>query len=893
MTLAPGTRLGPYEILSPLGAGGMGEVYRARDTRLERTVAVKVLPSQMSASPEVRQRFEREAKTISQLSHPHICAVHDVGSQGGVEYLVMEYLEGQTLRDKLAAGPLPSEDLLRFGRQIAQALDAAHRRAIVHRDLKPANVMLTRSGVKLLDFGLARALAPTSEEHLTQAATAASGLTQDGFILGTVGYMSPEQAEGKEIDARSDIFALGAVLYEMATGRRAFEGGSRAATLSAVLTIAPPPILSVRPELPPALEPLVSLCLAKDRDRRWQSAHDVDLQLEAIGASSSHPQLAAAKPPRASARWLPWSIAAAFAALTAAALLHRQTAPPAPSMRFVLPPPPGRSYVSTFDTKTVAISPDGARIAYVASPYAASAARRGIASLDPPGARGIWIRELSALEARPVPGTEDATSIFWSPDGGALGFFTPGKLKRILLSGGAPVPICDLPPGPGSTGTWGAGGNILFSGIQAPAIQRVPASGGVPVNEVEVQASREELRFGWPWFLPDGKRFLYLARLRDHSARLMLAEVGKPPRVVAPMASSVQYAEPGFVVFVREGALLGQRFNADAGRLTGEPFSIAEHVNYFLSTGHASFAVSPSGLLAFQSHDDVSHLVWFDRSGRALETIGPPGNYLNVSLASDGRKVFYDRTRPGIGTFDVWSFDLERGVETPITTDSETEFGGIGLPGGKRIVYSANRGSAPELFLRDLETGSDVRLTETQRAFQKAEDLSDDGSTLVYIERTDQRTFDIWTLSLTGASKPTPFLQSPFDKKGVRFSPDGHFLAFVSTESGRAEAYVTPFPGPGQRVRLSSEGASALQWSRDGKELLYVSGDGRMMSVPVRTSPSLQTGSPAPLFAISGKPWLNFEISRDGKRFLAVVPETTADEQPLTVVLNWTASLPR
>ncbi len=399
MALSVGARLGPYEILSSLGAGGMGEVYRARDTRLQRDVAIKVLPERVAKDPEALTRFEREARTVSQLSHPHIGAVYDVGRDGETEYLVMELLEGEMLSERLLRGPLPLEDVLRFGRQIAQALDAAHRRGVAHRDLKPGNIMLTKSGVKLLDFGLARALAPSSDT-LTHAATAASNLTQDGFILGTVGYMSPEQAEGREIDARSDIFALGAVLYEMVTGRRAFEGSSRAATLSAVLTSQPPPIRSVRPEMPAAIEPLVSLCLAKDRDRRWQSAHDVDLQLEAIAATASHPELPAASAPRTTTRWLPWIAAGLLAALAAAALLWKgrsAPAPPARTVQFPLPPPAGRAFFTTYETKTIAVSPDGSRIAFVSSSYATSAGRRGIGAPDAPGSRGIWIRYLGSL----------------------------------------------------------------------------------------------------------------------------------------------------------------------------------------------------------------------------------------------------------------------------------------------------------------------------------------------------------------------------------------------------------------------------------------------------------------------------------------------------------------
>ncbi len=887
-------RLGPYEILALLGAGGMGEVYRARDARLHREVAVKVLPERAAKDPDALARFEREAKTISQLSHPHIGAVFDVGREGATEYLVMELLEGEVLSERLIRGALPLEDVLRFGRQIAQALDAAHRRGIVHRDLKPGNIMLTRSGVKLLDFGLARLLAPAPPQDVTQAATAASALTQDGFLLGTVGYMSPEQAEGKEIDARSDIFALGAVLYEMATGRRAFEGGSRAATLSAVLTGQPPPILVVRPDLPAAIETLVSLCLAKDRDRRWQSAHDVDLQLEAIAGSASHPVLRAASPPRPGRPWIPWIVACLLAALSGALAWRtgRSSRTPARTIQFPLPPPPGRAFFTTYETKTIAVSPDGSRVAFVSSTYATSAARRGIAAPDAPGTRGIWIRALASLESRPVPGTEDASSLFWSPDGESLGFFTPGRLKRIRVADGAlPVPIADLPLGGSSAGTWGSGGDILFASVQGSEILRVAGSGGTPEKVIETRPG--EGRVAWPWFLPDGKRFLYTIRNPDGGGGVMLAEPGRAPRRIASTSSSVQYVDPGYVLFVREGALLAQRLDLDVGKLVGEPFPIAAHVSYyFLSTGHASFAASPSGTLVYQTHDDVGRLTWFDLQGRVVETIGSPGDYLNVAPAPSGGKIFYDRTRPGIGTFDVWSWDVVRGVETAVTSGPETEFAPIALPGGSHVVYSARRRAAPELYRLDLEKGTEEALTEA-KGFQRSEDLSPDGKTLAYIERSRAGNFDIGMLPLSPPGKPVPFLEGPFDKREVRFSPDGRYVAFISNESGQAEAYVTAYPGPGTRIRVSADGAQLLQWSRGSGTIYYVSAAGRLTALPVRTGPTLEVGAPKVLFPIAGKPWLDFAVSDDEKRFLAVAPEAAADDQPMTVVVDWPASLRR
>ncbi len=896
MTLAAGTKLGPYEIQAPLGAGGMGEVYRARDSRLHREVAIKVLPERVASDAEALARFEREARSIAALSHPNILAIHDFGTERGIAYAVTELLEGETLAERLARGPLPTEALARVGAEICAALTAAHRKGIVHRDLKPSNVMLTKSGVKLLDFGLAKASAPlSSDDRMTSAQTAAADVTREGSIVGTLSYMSPEQLEGKPVDARSDIFSLGATLYEAATGRKAFQGTSQASVLSAILTSEPPPVSSIRALSPPSLDRLVKTCLAKDPDARWQTAHDVGLQLSALeeaGASAT----AVGVGVRASGRrgmW-PWLLAALVAVAAAIALWKSRTpaAPPARTVTFPLPPPPGRAFFTTYETTMVAVSPDGSRIAFVTAPYAVSAARRGIAPQEAPGTRNIWIRDLATLAAQPVKGTEGATSLFWSPDGKSLGFFVPGRLKRVLLAAdGSPVPICDLPPGGGRNGTWGAGGDILLAQAQGRAIQRVPAAGGTP--ETLVKASDDEVRLQWPWFLPDGRRFVYQTRRKDGTRPLILATLGERGKEIASINSAAQYVTPGYLVFVRDGALVAQRFDVEAGRLTGDPIAVADSVNYFLSTGRASFSASASGTLVYQTHEDVSRLVWFDREGRALETIAPPGNYLNLALDRQGRRVFFDRTTAGLGTFDVWSWDLERGVETRITTGDDTEAFPIELPGGTSIVYSANRGVAPVLFRRDLASGAETRLTSAQDSFQQAQDVSPDGRVLAYVERARSGSFDIWTVPIDDPGEAKPFLQSSFDNKEVRFSRDGRFLAFLANDSGQAEAYLTPFPGPGEKVRLSSGGARLLRWSPDGKTLFYLAADGRMMALPVETTPTLRTGVPTAMFTIAGRPWISFQVSSDGTRFLAVVPESSADEQPMTVVVDWPASLER
>jgi Tol biopolymer transport system component len=887
MSLSTGSRLGPYEIVSSIGAGGMGEVWKARDGRLGRTVAIKVLSDRLAASEESRQRFEREARTISQLSHPHICALYDVGHEGAVEYLVMEYLEGESLADRLGRGPLPLSQAVRYAAEIASALAAAHRHGVVHRDLKPGNVMLTRTGVKLLDFGLARVLEPTGAiERLTSAPTAAGDLTREGVVLGTVSYMAPEQVEGLPADARTDIFALGTVLYEMVTGEKPFQGSSAASVMSAILTFEPPPVSVRIPISPPALDRLVAACLSKDPGQRWESAQDVSLQLRSIGETGSARAAPAPTEP-AIGRWIPWTLAAA-AAIAALALLLRRPAPAArpQTLRFPLAPPAGRQFMSTVEATVLAISPDGSRVAFIANgPPRAAAPGTGGSAFE----SGIWMRNLSALDPVPLEGTDGARSLFWSPDSRSVAFFTPGQIKRIDVAGGAPVTICEFPPGGGKSGTWGSRGDILFANIQGSTIWRVPATGGTPQVQAEADASRAETRLTWPFFLPDGVHYLLLVRHRDMTSCVVLRGSSNEIRTLLPISSIVQYSN-GNLVFVRDGTLIAQPFDPRKGTLSGDPFSIAEHVAYFLTNGYAYFAASLSGTLVYQAHENASRLAWFDRSGREISRVGRSGNYLNVSIGRDGRRIFYDRTAAGIGTWDIWSHDLERDVETRVTSAPTTEVHPIEIPDGKTIVYAATSSGQPQLVRRDLATGREEPLLPGAGTFQTPQDLSPDGRTLLYAERSAQTPFDIWALPLSAGARPVPVVQSSADKQSARFSPDGRFVSFTSDESGHSEAYVAPFPGPGQRTRISAGGAHGIRWSSDGRELFYVSDDGMLMSVPVATSPSLQVGRPSELFRIPGRGWwIDFAVARDG-RFLAIVPEVEADEQPLTVVVNWAAA---
>lgn len=637
MTLSGGTRLGPYEILSALGAGGMGEVYRAKDTRLGRDVAVKVLPSHLSGNAEFRQRFEREARAVSQLSHPHICALYDVGIHDSTEYLVMELLEGQTLAERLEKGALPAEQVLKAGVEIADALDKAHRRGIVHRDLKPGNIMLTKSGVKLLDFGLAKVAGPeAASKELSSLPTegaAAQPLTEKGTVLGTFQYMSPEQLEGAEADARSDIFALGAVLYEMATGRKAFQGKSRVSLIGSILRDEPPPISSVQPMTPPALDRVVRTCLAKDPEERWQSAHDVMSELKWIaegGSQAGVPAPVAAR--RKSRERLAWGIAGAavVAALVLAAVDFRLASAPVEVVRSSILPPEKTHFAFAGDNAgPLTVSPDGRTISFVAA-----GEKRPL----------LYVRRLDSKDATPLTGTEDAIFPFWSADSRSIGFFSQGKLKRVdVASGGVTATICEAPNPRG--GTWNRDGVILFSPDTRQPIFRVPASGGTP-NPVTKLEAASQTTHRWPSFLPDGNHFLYFAG--DHNdtqgekAGIHFASLdGKENRRVVHTLAGALYSS-GLLLFMRENSLLAQTFDPSTGRLSGEAAPVAEGVQFDLSTWHGVFSVSAGHMLAYQPGGlgSGNRLVWYDRAGKVLGALEEKNNYVGpVRISPDGKRV--------------------------------------------------------------------------------------------------------------------------------------------------------------------------------------------------------------------------------------------------------------
>ncbi len=878
MTLTSGTKLGPYEIVAPIGAGGMGEVYRARDTRLDRDVAVKVLSTHLSTSEEIRQRFEREAKTISKFSHPHICTLFDVGREGEIEYLVMELLEGESLADRLGKGPLPTEQILRYGIEIADALDKAHRQGIVHRDLKPGNIMITKTGVKLLDFGLAKPLVAAGARPVSGASVMATEaqvsqpLTERGTVLGTFQYMAPEQLEGAEADSRSDIFALGAVLYEMATGRKAFTGKSQASLIGSILRDDPPLITESAPMVPPALNRVVKTCLMKDPEDRFQTAHDVKLQLEWIQEGGSQAGLPAPVVARRKNREkLAWAVAAvaiAAAALAGFGWAHRAPRPPR-VVRFEIGVPPE---VSTLDAPR--ISPDGKTVAFDAT--------------DATGRTRIWVRPLNALQAHPVAGTEGTGRAFWSPDGKYLAFFANGKLNKVDVAGGPPQKICDAPSG--ADGTWSPEGVILYDGIGTDPIRRVPAAGGEPVPIIKPEGEKAT-QVGWPAFLPDGKHFLYMAiaaKLSESMYRVGSLD-SKETQPFAPAQSQITYIDPGYLLFLRERTLVAQPFDPRSLKTTGEPIPVADQVGTD-SVGLGRFSVSREGTLVYRTGEITNRLSWVDRSGKELETLVDPGVYQSPKISPDGRRLLLDIADPRNGKVDVWVRDLSRNVSSRFSFSKGDAYAALWSPDGRQVVYTV---------MNDLvERASDGQGAETPLVtspeMKIASSFSPDGKLIAYGSQSKESGWDIWMQPTFGDRKPYPWLKTSFNEFGAAFSPDGRYVAYTSNESGRNQIYVQSFPGPGGKWQVSSDGGREATWRGDGKELYFVTAEQKVMAVDVTTGANFEAGVPKALFTgrLDMSAMRNrFMPTSDGQRFLLIATPARDAISPINVVLNWMTDL--
>ena len=887
MPLAPGTKLGPYEIQSPLGAGGMGEVYRARDTRLERIVAIKILPQQLSNDPIRKQRFEREAKTISSLNHPHICVLHDVGSQEGMDYLVMECVEGETLAKRLEKGPLPLEQVLKFGGQIADALDRAHRSGVVHRDLKPGNIMLTSTGAKLLDFGLAKpAMSQASLATLTAAATQTTPMTQEGMIIGTFQYMSPEQIEGKELDGRSDIFSLGAVLYEMLTGQRAFEGKSQLSVASAILEKEPAPISTTKPLAPPPLDRALRRCLAKDPEERWQTARDIAIELKWIADSGS--QTGVLAPPLARSgireRFLLTALIVVVAGAIGLGILYTRRAPADLRIaRAYIKPMANSSFVFSGTAAGFALSPDGHLLAYVAT--------------TPEGKSVLWVRPIDSLQAQPLAGTEGATYPFWSPDNHFIGFFAGGKLKKIESSGGPPFTICDASDGRG--GTWNRDGDILFTPAVNTMIFRVSASGGPLTPVTSLDASKNETTNRWPYFLPDGRHFLYwsgsvFAPRESLTNSVMLGSLdSKEIRFLVHSHTNGIYAS-GYILFMQQYTLMAQPFDARTLQLTGDAVPIADPVQEGRSVAKGVFSASGDGLLSYVEGASGAdrQLEWFDRSGKQVGAVPGADAYAGVRISPDGGRLAYYLDSAG---YDVWSYDLARGVKTALTFGSGSGQGNnypVWSPDGRHIIYSSYRNGQYGLFSKASNgSGTEEPVLEAVGRIRFPTDWSPDGKVLTYIEGA-LGGWAIWMIPLDGGRNPYLFHKSQFAEREASFSPDGKWVAYCSNESGDYKVYVVPFPNPGGKWQVSPAGGCGSRWRRDGKEIFYISSDNKMMATEVKSSgTSFEIGSTHELFAtrpygVFGR----FDVSADGQRF-AIPYEAGQPSAAITLVVNWPAEL--
>ena len=883
MPLKAGSRLGPYEIVAPLGAGGMGEVYTAQDTRLDRRVAIKILPSHLTGDATLRQRLEREARAVSSLNHPHICTLYDVGEHEGVDYLVMELLEGETVAERLKSGPMPAEQVLRYAIEISDALDKAHRHGVVHRDLKPANIMLTPGGAKLLDFGLAKLTGPaTDAAGVSALPTEARSLTAEGSILGTFQYMAPEQLEGKPADARTDLFSLGAVIFEMATGRKAFEGGSQASLIASILERQPPSISSVQPMTPPALDRVVQTCLQKNPDDRWQTAHDVTLQLRWVaeaGSEAGTPAPVAAR--RRSREKLAWGLAGALAVAllgTSAAALHYRSGANVPErlVRSSIVAPPGSTFQFGGDLAGPAvISPDGSQVAFLAA--------------DSEGVNLIWVRDLELLQARRLNETEGAVFPFWSDDSRSLGFFADGKLKRIDAEGGPALTVAEA--GGGRGGTWNADDVIVFTPDFQSGLYRVPASGGTPKLLTTPDGVRHTTH-RWPSFLPDGVHFLFLA-VNHTSSTLENDEVyvgsleGGDPRLLVRASTNAQYAS-GHLLFLREATLMAQPFDPGSLELSGSPVPVADKVQWDRTTWRAVFSASQDGVLAYRAGEAFggTQIFWMDREGNVLDTLGDKAEYGSVAISPDGRTVALDT----LGVNDIWLHDLERDVRTKFTFDPGFDNIGVWSPDGSEIAFQSSRdGTTYNLYKKGTGGSAEViRLAESDN-HQFAMDWSADGRLLFSESKKLGSDSDVGILPLDGG-EPYYVLQTPFAEGYATFSPDDRWIAYASNESGRLEIYVMPSSGSGGKWQISTDGGNVPVWR--GDELFYWSPRGVLVAVPLDIQGNnLRVGTPERLFPVRIDPQFGaYDVSADGQRFLVNTTEEGSGS-PITLVTNWPQDL--
>jgi serine/threonine-protein kinase len=884
MSLAPGARLGPYEILAAIGAGGMGEVYRARDTKLDRGVAIKILPDAFAADPERVARFQREAKTLASLNHPHIAAIYGLEDSDGVKALVLELVEGPTLADRIARGPIPLDEALPIARQIAEALEAAHEAGIIHRDLKPANIKLRPDGtVKVLDFGLAKAMEPAgASANLSMSPTITSpAMTQAGIILGTAAYMSPEQARGKSVDRRADIWAFGCVLFEMITGKRSFGGGDVADTFAAVLR-SDPDWAALPPETPAVVRRLLRRCIAKERKGRIPDIGAVRLEIEDMIATrgSSSEESLTARPQSPWRRSLPVTLIAGAAGASVAGLavaISIRTAPssPRPTIRFGIELPAGDTLSATSHQVAV-ISPNGTHLVYVAN-------------------EGLYLRALDQPGARPITGTFGGAAVharnpFFSPDGQWIGFWHNGQLKKVSVTGGAPVPLCPARSVLGAS--WEADNTIVFAEGTA-GILRVSASGGAPEVLIAMDAGQSA---AWPEILPGGRAVLFtLASGANWSdAQIVVQSLETGSRQVLIQGSHARYAMTGHLVYGFQESLLAAPFDLASLRVAGVPVTLVPGIGRDATTGVTQFSWSDDGTLVYIAGSDISEqrrLVWVDRKGQTQPIDVATRGYIFPRLSPDGQKIAVSTVAP---TPDVWVYDVPRGTLTRLTS-AGINTRNLWTPDGTRVTFASDRaGGSQNIYWIPADGSTDAERLTTSSYRQVPESWAPDGKTLAFSELDPDTNWDIWTLLLPDR-KTELLLRTPFHDGGRAFSPDGRWLAYYSDESGRGEVFVRGYRPPGGKWPISSDGGAEPVWSRDGREIFYRSGN-KLMAVDVMTGSTFLAGKPKPLFEgpyVTALP-ANFDVSPDGQRFVMVIPvQKESRSARFDVVLNWFEELKR
>jgi len=876
LSIAIGTKLGAHEITGVLGRGGMGEVYRARDTKLKRDVAIKILPEEFSSDPERIARFHREARAIAALNHANIAAIHELGETRTTKFLVLELIEGDTLAERIQRGPLPVEEALNIARQIGEALEAAHEKGIIHRDLKPANIKITPQGkVKLLDFGLARIFEDESESEDPSNSPTLVSRTGGGVILGTAAYMSPEQARGQKADKQSDVWAFGCVLYEMLTGQQIFRGQTVTDILSGIIRSEPD--WSALPQSTPVfVRSLLRRCLRKERSRRLRDIADARIEIEEagtplpLGAASG---LTAAKG-RVSVTWFAAVLAIALvlgAALVVVSLFYfNRTAPPEIRVEVNTP--------STSDPLSFAISPDGRRLVFSASSE---------------GKSQLWVRPLDSVAAQPLAGTDGASYPFWSPDTASVGFFADDKLKRIDIVGGAPQVLANAVAPWG--GSWNRDGTILFAPAGAGPLLKVPATGGEPVAVTQLEAGQAAHKF--PQFLPDGRHFIYFIQGAGQGVYAGSLDGGPSKKLVNADAAAVVFPS-GFLLMARQTTLFAQAFDFKRQELSGNPFPVAEHAA-LNTTGNAAGLSATLGIVAYRTSPLglARQLTWLDRSGKTVGTIGGPdtADLTDVELSPDGKHVAVYRTVNS--NPDIWLIDTAGGVPMRFTFDAATELRPVWSPDSSHVVFTSSRKGVFNLY-RKLSSGAgpEELLLESDQA-KAPTDWSTDGRFLLFRSVGPQTGWDLWALPVSGDRKPFPFLKTPSEERDGQFSPDGKWIAYQSNESGRFEIYVQPFPGPGGKFQISTNGGAQPRWNKNGKEIFYVSLDSKMMAAPVKLSPdgqSLETGTPAALFPVRiaggplpGAPRQQYAVSSDGQRFLVNLAVDEGAASPITLIYNW------